>query len=206
MTLWWLILILATLVFLGVAFLWLAIKINTLINNSNPKNRALAGAAEQDVEHLFDKEFREELRNRGRVHFEKIIGENAVFLQQDLRLTTGQLNDYMKNEITKKLKDEFDKYEKSIMDAKDMAMESIKKTNEAVDEQREIISQEVQKQILVEKKKIIDKFEKNMSDIINHYVLDAIGNQIDMNNQLEFILSELEANKKAIIEDIKNGA
>jgi hypothetical protein len=206
MTLWWLIIILATLALLGVAFLWLALKINTLADYLNPKNRALDGAAEQDVEHLFDKQFREELRNRGRMHFEKIIGENAVFLQQDLRLTTGQLNDYMKNEITQKLKTEFDRYEKSIMDANAIAMDSIKKTNEAVDEQREIITQEVQKQILVEKKKIIDKFEANMSDIINHYVLDAIGNQVDLNNQLEFILSELEANKKAMIEDINNGA
>jgi len=42
------------------------------------------------------------LRNRGRLHFEKIIGENAMFLQQDLRLTTSQLNEYMKAEITKK--------------------------------------------------------------------------------------------------------
>ena len=38
-----------------------------------------------NAEHIFDDQFREELRNRGRLHFEKIIGENAMFLQQDLR-------------------------------------------------------------------------------------------------------------------------
>ena len=146
------------------------------------------------------------MRNRGRLHFEKIIGENAMFLQQDLRLTTSQLNDYMKNEITVKLKDEFAKYEKSIMDAKTMAMDSIKKTNDAIEEERSIVSQEVQKQILVEKKQIIDKFEKNMADIINHYVVEAIGNQIDLNDQLEHILADLEANKEAIREDIGHGA
>ena len=40
-------------------------------------------------------------------------------------------------------------------------------------------------------------------EIVNHYVLAAIGNQIDLNDQLEYILGELEANKKAIIEDIR---
>jgi hypothetical protein len=83
--------------------------------------------AERDVEHIFNDDFREELRNRGRLHFEKIIGENAMFLQQDLRLTTSQLNEYMKNEITQKLQDEFAKYEESITDAKQLAIDSINK-------------------------------------------------------------------------------
>jgi hypothetical protein len=49
-------------------------------------------------------------------------------------------------------------------------------------------------------------FEKNMADIVNHYVLAAIGNQIDLNDQLEYIIGELQTNKDAILEDIKNGS
>lgn len=45
-----------------------------------------------------------------------------------------------------------------------------------------------------------------MADIISHYLLAAIGNQIDLSDQLDFIMSELEANKEAIAEDLKNGA
>ena len=45
-----------------------------------------------------------------------------------------------------------------------------------------------------------------MADIINHYVLAAVGNQIDLTDQLEYILHDLEANKEAIKEDIRNGA
>jgi hypothetical protein len=44
-----------------------------------------------------------------------------------------------------------------------------------------------------------------MASIVNHYVLKAIGNQIDLTDQLDFILNELETNKKDIIEDVKNG-
>jgi len=205
MTIWWLILIILTLLSMGGAFVWLALQI-TGMKNGQKDPLSLDEAPNQAVEHFFDKDFREELRNRGRLHFEKIIGENAVYLQQDLKLTTGQLNDYMKNEISTKLKTEFEKYEQSITDAKTMAMEAIKKTNDAIEEQRGLVAQEVQKQIAAEKKQMIDKFEKNMADIINHYVVDAIGSQIDLNSQLEFILSELEKNKKAIVEDINHGA
>lgn len=209
MTIWWLFLILGMTGATGIAFIWLIVKLGPSKRSAkNVKNGvdSIQEAADTDVEHIFNEDFREELRNRGRLHFEKIIGENAMFLQQDLRLTTSQLNEYMKTEIASKLKEEFKKYEESIMDAKEMAIESIQKTNAAIDEQRALLGQAVQKEIVAEKQQLVQRFEQNMTDIINHYVISAIGNQIDLNDQLEYILADLQANKQAIIEDITNGA
>ena len=166
----------------------------------------LDAAAKLSAQAIFDDSFREELRNRGRLHFEKIIGENAMFLQQDLRLTTSQLNEYMKTEITHKLQEEFTKYEQSIVDAKELAVGSIQKTNEVIDEQRKALSGQLNTQLEAEKASLIHRFEEDMADIINHYVLAAIGNQIDLSDQLEYIMGELESNKAAMAEDIKNGA
>jgi len=206
MTIWWLVVVLACIGAGGIGFIWLAVHIGRSAPAKKTGTDSYEAAADQDVEHIFNEKFREELRNRGRLHFEKIIGENAMFLQQDLRLTTSELNEYMKKEITTRLKEEFDKYEQSIMDAKQLAIESIQKTNAAIDEQRELLGQQVQKEIIGEKQQLVQRFEQNMTDIINHYVLAAIGDQIDLNDQLEYILADLEANKKAIIEDISSGA
>lgn len=192
------------------AIIWLAIRMGGSGSSKRPPgkdvNDSLEKAAKQDVEQIFDDEFRQELRNRGRLHFEKIISENAMFLQQDLRLTTSQVNEYMKTEITKTLKEEFQKYEQSIMDAKNMAQESLQKTSTAIEEQRKVLSTEIEQSLQTEKSQLLKRFETNMAEIINHYVLAAIGDQIDLSDQLEYILSELEDNKKAIIEDIQNGA
>ncbi len=192
----------------ALSFVWVAVRLGGQpTGDRNPKETSnYAKSAEDEVEHIFSTEFREELRNRGRLHFEKIIGENAMFLQQDLRLTTSELNEYMKSEITRKLKEEFDKYEQSIMDAKQLAIDSIQKTNQAIEEQRAVMSEQLQKEIAAEKSHLIQRFEQNMAEIINHYVIAAIGDQIDLNDQLEYILSELEANKQAILEDIERGA
>lgn len=166
----------------------------------------LSKKAEADVEHIFNDEFREELRNRGRLHFEKIIGENAMFLQQDLRLTTSQLNDFMKNEVTRVLKEEFAKYEESINDAKQLAIESIQKTQDTIEQQRELLSAQLTEQMTAEKSRTLSRFEGRMADVVNHYVLEAVGDQIDLSEQLDFILSQLEMNKEAIMRDIKDGA
>jgi hypothetical protein len=207
-TTWWIIAALG-LVVAGVICLIFALVHNRGSHKKHPKAAApphnAGEAIEQQVDHIFDDEFREELRNRGRLHFEKIIGENAMFLQQDLRLTTSQLNEYMKTEISRKLKDEFEKYEQSIMDAKQLAVDSIEKTNAAVDEQRKILGEELQRQVAEEKARLVARFETDMARIVNHYVLEAIGDQIDLSDQLGYIISELEANKKEILKDISNG-
>jgi hypothetical protein len=208
MTIWWLAVALSCVAASGLAFIWVAVRIGRGVPNGHRGNAvdSLEKAAEDDVEHIFNDSFREELRNRGRLHFEKIIGENAMFLQQDLRLTTSQLNEYMKAEITKKLQEEFAKYEQSIMDAKQLAIDSIDKTNNAIEEQRTALGEELKKEVTEEKARQLKHFEQNMAEVVNHYVLAAVGNQIDLSDQLEFILSELESNKQAILEDINGGA
>lgn len=187
--------------------LWLVLRGGS--SQSKPKQggiESLTEQAKEDVEHIFNDEFREELRNRGRLHFEKIIGENAMFLQQDLRLTTSELNDFMKNEVTKVLKEEFSKYEESINDAKQLAIDSIQKTQTTIEQQRELLTAQLNEQITSEKSRTLARFETRMADVVNHYVLEAVGDQIDLSEQLEFILSQLEMNKEAIMQDIKGGA
>src|SRR5690348_16375002 len=180
MTIWWLGGILGVLGAAGLAFVWLAVRLGGSGGRGKNGPADYVKAAEDDVERIFNTEFREELRNRGRLHFEKIIGENAMFLQQDLRLTTSQLNEYMKAEITKKLQEEFAKYEESIMDAKQLAIDSIEKTNAAVDDQRKQLSEELRQEVDAEKARQLKHFEDNMATVINHYVVAAVGNQIDL--------------------------
>lgn len=201
---WALILTVGSLLGATAAFVWLALRINSQKTEGNQDS--ITDVAGSEAEHIFSDEFREELRNRGRLHFEKIISENAMFLQQDLRMTATQVNEFMKEQITKTLKEEFAKYEQSIADAKQLATEALNKTQAAIEQQHQILSQQLQTQVAEEKQRLMARFEENMSDIINHYVLAAIGNQIDLSDQLEFIIGNLEANKKAILEDVKNGA
>jgi hypothetical protein len=158
------------------------------------------------IKSIFDDQFREELKNRGRLHFEKVISDNAMFLQQDLQLTTTQIHEYLKQEINRKLQDEFKKYQDTIDYSKKLAVESIEKTQLVVEEQRQILTKTISNQFEKDKKVLVAAFEDNMADIINHYLLKAIGSHINLNDQLDLILADLEANKKTIAEDINGGA
>lgn len=187
------------------AFIWVAMRLGSKADHDR-RDVDYVKQAEKSIDVIFTDEFREELRNRGRLHFEKIISDNAMFLQQDLRLTTSQINEHMKQEINKTLQEAFKKYEESIEDAKEIALESIKKTQSSVEEQRAMMEKQLKEAITQEKARLIARFEKNMADIVNHYVLSAVGGHISLDDQLEYILDELERNKKEMVKDIESGA
>ncbi len=199
-------LIIAALVVAGGIFIWYILRGEKSVQSGRDIDDQMTATAKMGVDKIFDEEFREELRNRGRLHFEKIIGENAMFLQQDLRLTTTQLNEYMKTEIKRTLQSEFSKYEESITTAKDLALESIEKTQAVIEQQRLVLEKQMNDEAAAEKARMLSSFEKNMADIVNHYILEAIGNEIDLTVQLDYIFGYLEENKQAIMEDIKSGS
>ncbi len=204
MTIWWFYLVVAFIIAAGAGFIWLTVQISKSTKNQPRFLGSDIDSTKEAVEHIFNDEFREELKNRGRLHFQKIINDSADFLQQDLRLTSSQLNEFMKKELTSKVDEELTKYEQSINDARDLAIDSIKKTSLALDEQRQVLGDEVRKAVADEKTRIIDNFINQLTDIVSHYITTAIGGEIDLNDQLEYILANLETNKKAMIEDIKN--
>ena len=204
MNIWWLVFIIASVLASAGAFIWLAFRLET--GGGSKRNEDFIDAANKEVERIFSDEFREELRNRGRLHFEKIISDNAMFLKQDLQLTASDLNKYMQEQIKKVLKEEFSKYEESIENAKKVAVEAINKTQAALEQQRAALQARLEEETRKEKARLIKQFEDNMSQVVNHYLLEAIGNEIDLSDQLEYIYRHFEDNKQAIIEDIRSGS
>ena len=212
MTMQWLVFILASLLAVFAGFVYLIIQLRGLTSTGSAKgakqsvkdlDKAYSDIAEEDVDHLFNKEFREELRNRGRLRFEKIIDENAMFLKHDLDMTTAQLNEYMKAEISKNLDTEFAAYAKAMHEAQELALTSLQKTAAEVNEQRVALADALQKDVAEREAAMLKVYEENMAKIVEHYVLQALGDQFDLKSQLPFILKQMEANKKDIMEDMR---
>lgn len=157
---------------------------------------------QDDVYHIFTKEFHEELRNKARLDFQKVISENAMFLQQDLRLTTSEINEYLKKEVSGKLEEEFAAYQQSIKDVQQAAVESLNETVAAAQEQQLMLTEKMKQDTEAEKAQIVAQFEANMAEIVSHYVLKAVGQQLDLKDQMPFILREMEAQKEPMRRDM----
>ena len=211
MTIWWLAFILGSLAAVFFGFVAILVKLSRLQAGTGVSgkksvkdlNKAYTDIAEEDATHLFNKEFREELRNRGRLRFEKIIDENAMFLKQDLDLTISQLNEYMKKEIAAKLDTEFEAYAKAMKEAQELALSSLQKTAQDVEQQRVQLADALKKDVAEREASMLKVYEENMAKIIEHYVLLSLGDQFDLKAQLPYIIKQMETNKQNIIEDMR---
>lgn len=211
MTTWWLIFILGTLTAVFFGFIWIVVTLSRLggggkvggKRSTEDLNKSYSDIVEEDATHLFNKEFREELRNRGRLRFEKIIDENAMFLKQDLDMTIAQLNEYMKKQISSKLEQEFAAYSKAMGEAQELAIDSLKKTATDVEQQRNAMVDAMQKEVTARETAMIDVYQENMAKIIEHYLQSSLGETIDLNSQLPYIIARMEENKKDMVEDMR---
>lgn len=183
-------------------------RLSRSLNGSKKKKNGvdgdtLEGAAIEEVSHLFNDDFREELRNRGRLHFEKIIAENAMFLKQDLDVTIAQLNEHLKKEIGGKLDAEFDSYAKAMQEAQQMALASLQRSASTMETQQQELAAAFKQELDARQQILIQNFENNMSRIIEQYLLQALSDQIDLKTQLPLIIAQMEANKENIAKDMR---
>ena len=236
----------------------------------------IGGDYTEEEQRFFDEYFREELRNRGRWFFEKIISENGELFKQDLDATvakvsndlntriTGQLDDtvneinaYLKEHVTKKMTDQLTENQRLMKEAQDAALETVKSSAKTLEQQHRQLALELQKSVadqgmllhsafednktqiqtmrdaqgsalqwlntsaqalgeqhrqieatlqknIVEQQNILlNVFESNMARVVEKYVLDAVGDQYDLKAQLPSIIKQMEANKQAMVDDIK---
>jgi len=60
-----------------------------------------------EVELLFDDDFREELKSHGRAYFERVINENAALFKQDLDATVAHINTELRQHAARQLDQQF---------------------------------------------------------------------------------------------------
>ena len=197
-----LLLALSILAWFGITF-WLKSSKQTAQKSAVDVNKDFKAMGDQDVEHLFNNEFRQELRNSGRLHFENLINQNAALLNQGLNEAINQLNKYAKDDVNNQLTKELAAYVKSMQDAESVVKASLQKNLTIIDQQQQAVMAAMNQQLTAREEALIKAYETNMAKIIEHYLLEALGQQFDLKTQLPMIISQMEANKQAMIEDMR---
>jgi hypothetical protein len=87
--------------------------------------------------------------------------------------------------------------------AQDAALKTLDSSAKALEEQHQQLSQLLQKTVADQEAMLVNVFQDNMAQIIEHYLLGALGDQFDMKAQLPSIIKQMDANKQAMMDDMK---
>ncbi len=91
----------------------------------------------------------------------------------------------------------------AMKDAQESALQWLNQSAQAMHTQYELISSTLQKNVADQQNMLVGAFEDNMTNIIEHYLLGALGDQYDLKEQMPAIIKQMEENKQAIADDMK---
>ncbi|HEX7484443.1 MAG TPA: hypothetical protein VF281_04830 [Candidatus Saccharimonadales bacterium] len=88
-------------------------------------------------------------------------------------------------------------------EAQDAALQTLNASAQALGQQYQQLSATLQQSVADQKTLLVGAFESNMAQVIEHYLLGALGDQYDMKAQLPMIIKQMETNKQEIMDDMK---
>lgn len=176
------------------AFIWVAIRLGHVRGGGGGGGRS---------NELFTEEYRQHLREKGEARFERTLEENAAFLQQDLHSIGEEVTEYVKERAGEIIKEEFSDQKQSVAAAQQHMNEAFLRIDKAISEYQQMVREQFDKELKIEKARRLERFQQNMADVVTHHVQQTLGSHLEIDDQIKFILTNLEANKTAIVEDIK---
>lgn len=91
----------------------------------------------------------------------------------------------------------------AMQEAQAQTLQWLNQSTQSMQEQHRQLTEALQKNVLAQELMLVNAFEENMAQIIEHYLLGALGDQYDLKAQLPSIIKQMEANKQAIVDDMK---
>lgn len=88
-------------------------------------------------------------------------------------------------------------------DAQTVAVQMLQRSTQAVEQQYQLLTTTLKDNVANEQNMLVNAFQDNMAQVIEHYLLDALGEQYDLKAQLPAIVQQMEQNKQAIMDDMK---
>lgn len=175
------------------AFIWMALRLG-------PKGRGGGGGANGDI---FSDEYRQHLIEKGTARFERTLDQNATFLQQDLHTISDEVTEYIKDRASEILKDEFSDQKQSIAAAQQHMSDAFSRIDKTMAEYQKNMTDAFAKELAQEKVRRLERFSANMADVITHHVQYSLATHLEVTDQVKYIISHLDENKTAILEDMK---
>lgn len=91
----------------------------------------------------------------------------------------------------------------AMKEAQDAAIESINQSTQTLKERQQEMAERLEANVTKQESMLVDAFQENMARTVEHYLLDALGDQYDLKAQLPAIIKQLEENKQAIMDDVR---
>lgn len=97
-------------------------------------------------------------------------------------------------------------YQTSLTEVRQAALDAIAQAQAQLEQEKATLRAQMADELAKEKERRLTQFETDMTDIVGYYVQVAVGNQLELRDQMPAILTDMKAAKAAMLEDLAHGA
>ncbi len=150
-------------------------------------------------------EQRERLIKQAAAEFEAVVQDGTKQFRADLAATSNLLSEQVKRMTTTIITEELENYRHSLEELRKQALEVMAGVQAAVEEQRKALASGLETEMKAERERLSLQLDTKLADIVSSYVLEVLGNKVDMGAQGAYLFETLEAHKEELKRELSDG-
>ncbi len=132
----------------------------------------------------------------------KVANEAGARFKESLDNAVDGLSVRISDLTNNSLLGEFEKYQVSLQALRDQSIQEFSKLQAELDTRRTQLTEHLDKIIQAEGEKRLGSLDERMNDVISSYLIESLGNRVDLGAQSAYIFDMLHEHKDEIKRDI----
>ena len=130
------------------------------------------------------------------------VQQAAELFQKNLTVQALKINDELEGLAGQRLRKQVEDFTAVLDGLTTTASASVAQLESLIDSRRKALEASMTTEVLDEKQRAIERFYGRLNDVVSGYIIQSLGNDIDLSGQLPFVVKVLEDNKEAIKRDL----
>jgi hypothetical protein len=130
------------------------------------------------------------------------IQQASELFQKNLTVQALKVNDELEGLAGQRLRKQVDDFTAVLDGLTATATASVGQLEALVDQRRQALEAGMKTEVLDEKSRTLERFYGRLNDIVASYIIQSLGNDIDLSGQLPFVINVLNQNKESIKKDL----
>lgn len=149
---------------------------------------------------------REKMLVTARAHYESVLNQSMKDLQKNLENTTASLHSQLEKVSGEIVSDEMKRYRASLVTLLDHTVTVSNDAQKAVTDHRDELKGKLAEEITAEKQRLMERIDTKLADAVSSFLVDALGHDVDLGAQTNYLLATLDQHKDELKEGIKDEA
>ncbi|MBW3538414.1 hypothetical protein KY386_02890 [Candidatus Parcubacteria bacterium] len=137
--------------------------------------------------------------------FKSALDRATQDLGRQLGETSGKINHQLETLSSQVITEQLGEYQKTLVEMRQTAIASVGQIQAAIEEQRARLEKDVNEELEAQKQRLVTKLDQKLGEVVSAYLVEALGSQIDLGAQSQYLFKTLEEHKEELKKEVVSG-